>query len=167
MPTPSEVVAERVRTARRRRGLKVAQLAERCAELGVPELTTQAIFNIETTRPGRPQRPVTVDELLALAVALEVAPVHLLTPTYPAAHTSYDAGGGPNDEAAYQVTGGSTHPVYRVRQFIRGHRPLEGMDTLEFFSESPAHERQAAHSLLEGMARLQDEEYWARSEEQG
>lgn len=148
MPTPSEVVAERVKTVRRRRGLKVAQLAERCAKLGMPALTAQSIFNIETTRPGRPQRPVTVDELLTLAAALDVAPVNLLTPTYPAAHTSYDTGPGPNDEAPYQVTAEHEHPVYRVRQFIRGNRPLEGMDTLAFFSEAAAHERDAAQSLL-------------------
>jgi hypothetical protein len=58
-----------------------AELAARCAELGAGHLTENVIENIESGRrdkQGRRRRDVTVDELLTLAVALNVAPVHLL-----------------------------------------------------------------------------------------
>lgn len=77
-------MAARVRALRNRRNLTAAKLAEKCAQLGVPELTAQAIANIETGRrektTGRRRRHVTVEELLILARALDVPPVLLLFP---------------------------------------------------------------------------------------
>jgi hypothetical protein len=51
------------------------QLCDRCAALGAPGITTNVLANIETRR-----RDVSVDELLVLALALDVAPMHLLAP---------------------------------------------------------------------------------------
>jgi transcriptional regulator with XRE-family HTH domain len=153
--TPSDVVAARVRELRTSRGMKVADLAARCAELGAEQLTVQALYKLEGQRESatRRPRPVSVDELLALAAALDVAPVHLLVPPYPSPQwggtgkqatnlaRSPDDPNTPNDEMPYQVTSGREVPCWRARQFIRGIRPLPGMDAWRFFGEVPPHER--------------------------
>jgi transcriptional regulator with XRE-family HTH domain len=79
--TPSDVVGARVRALRKARDWTTDQLAQRCAELGAPELTDQVLFNIEAGRPDkekRRRRYVTVEELLVLAQALTVSPADLL-----------------------------------------------------------------------------------------
>lgn len=75
---PSDTVARRVQELRRRRGWSVARLADQCAQAGAPELTESVLTNILTRRrrPGRP-RDVTIDEVVALARALDVPPVGL------------------------------------------------------------------------------------------
>jgi transcriptional regulator with XRE-family HTH domain len=132
MATPSDVVAERVREVRKKNRMTVAQLAERCAELGVPELTEQAIYNLEAgrrdrRRQGLRRRAVTVDELLVLALALHVAPVHLLVPTE-------------NSDAGYQVTPSVTVDSDQARAWMRGFAGLDGTDLRGFYFEVPAHE---------------------------
>jgi transcriptional regulator with XRE-family HTH domain len=130
MPTPSDVVAGRVREVRRKRGLTVAQLAERCAELGMPGLTEQAIYNLEAGRAdkqGRRRRAVTVDELLALSLALDVAPVHLLV--------SPDTDGEPQE-----ITPARVEPASAVRDWVRGVPTLDGIDPRAFFAEVDVHE---------------------------
>ena len=72
--SPSADVVRRVKAERKRQGVTAAQLAERCAELGVPGLNTNVIANLETGRRGY----VTVDELFVLADALDVSPGRLL-----------------------------------------------------------------------------------------
>jgi transcriptional regulator with XRE-family HTH domain len=129
--TVSDAVAARVRQVRKRREWKPADLAARCAELGAGDLTESVIEDIESRsrRGGRKHpRPVTVDELLALADALNVAPVHLLVPV--------DDGDQP-----YQVTAAVAAERFRVRAWIRGHALLEKFPragaSREFFSEQP------------------------------
>jgi transcriptional regulator with XRE-family HTH domain len=124
--TPSDVVAARVRQVRKRRDMTVADLAERCAAIGAPQLTAQAIYKIEGQRESstRPPRQVTVDELLALGAALNVAPVHLLVP--------------PDDfRKAYRVTGTLSEGAAHVRHWIRGVLPLHGAGHHEYFTEVP------------------------------
>ena len=121
------MVAARVREVRIKRGLTAAQLAERCAAAGSPQITTQAIYKIEGQRESstRPPRRVTVDELLALALALNVAPVHLLVP--------------PDDsDAPYPVTSSFTESRFSVRAWIRGVGPAgPDADPREFGAEVP------------------------------
>jgi transcriptional regulator with XRE-family HTH domain len=74
---PSEVIAVRLKEIRKRRGLSVAKLAERCEELGAPKLNKDVITNIEVI--GRRQ-DVGVTELMVLAKALDVPPALLLVP---------------------------------------------------------------------------------------
>jgi transcriptional regulator with XRE-family HTH domain len=132
----SDMVAARVRKVRKRRGWQPADLAARCAELGAGHLTENAIENIESGRRagGRRRRTVTVDELLILALALNVAPVHLLVPP--------DDGSDP-----YPVTATMAEPSYRVRGWIRGLYLLARLpkvgDKWDFFKEAPADELEA------------------------
>lgn len=79
--TATDVVRRRIRALRERRGGMSAQdLANKCAELGMPGLNRQTIANLENGR----RAICTVDELLVLAAALDVPPVLLLTPPDPA-----------------------------------------------------------------------------------
>lgn len=78
--TPSEVIAVRLKETRLRRGLSVAKLAKICADLGAPRLNRAVIANMEVV--GRRQ-DVGVNELLVLALALDVPPVDLLLPSDP------------------------------------------------------------------------------------
>jgi transcriptional regulator with XRE-family HTH domain len=65
-------VAENVRMLRQRRGLGQAELSKRLATLGTP-LGVSALSKIENGT-----RRVTVDDLVALAIALDVSPNRLL-----------------------------------------------------------------------------------------
>lgn len=81
----SDTVAERIILWRKRHGWNRERLAERCAEVGMPELTASAITNIESGRrkpDGTRRRTITVDELAVLAWALDVPPISLLS-AYP------------------------------------------------------------------------------------
>jgi transcriptional regulator with XRE-family HTH domain len=77
----SDLVAARIQALRQSRGWSARDLARRCAELGANQLTASVIANIETGRrdaSGRRRRDVSVDELLTLALALEVPPLDLI-----------------------------------------------------------------------------------------
>jgi hypothetical protein len=126
--TPSDVVAARVREVRGKRKLTIAGLAARCAALGAPDLTPQALYKLEGRRPGkRRPRPVTVDELLALAAALNAAPVHLLVPT--------------DHSEGYQVTSTVSVSAGSARAWIRGILPLlPSDDGRDYWSEVPMDE---------------------------
>jgi hypothetical protein len=125
--TVSDVVAARVKEVRGKRDLTVSGLAARCAALGAPQLTAQALYKLEGQRDSasRRPRPVTVDELLALAVALNVAPVNLLVPT-----SDFDE--------SYRLTGEVSVSAASARAWIRGVLPLlPGDDAREYWSEVP------------------------------
>jgi transcriptional regulator with XRE-family HTH domain len=114
LPQPSDVLATQLRTIRRQRGLTAGQLAQRCSEAGLSDLTAQSISNIETGRrdaAGKRRRYVTVEELLALAFALNVAPVDLLVP-------------GTAETEPYLVTPAHTASSSTVREWISGNWPV-------------------------------------------
>ncbi|MER7838433.1 helix-turn-helix transcriptional regulator [Streptomyces sp. NPDC096040] len=109
--TPSEVIATQVRKRRRQLDLNRQQLAEKCASIGAPQLTTAALTNIETGRPdkdGKRRREVTVEELLALACALSIHPVDLMVPADLA------------DDAPYEVTSAIATTAATARGWISG-----------------------------------------------
>jgi hypothetical protein len=125
----SDVVAARVRQVRVKRGMRTVDLAARCAELGAPKLTPQALYKLEGQRDpaSRHPRSVTVDELLALAAALNVAAVDLLVP--------------PDDpDEPYQVTSTVTERRATVRAWICGGGPLNDADPREYYAERPVSE---------------------------
>ena len=120
--SPTQVVAKRVREVRQKRGLTAAQLAEQMARVGVP-WKRGVVAKLESGL----REAVSVEELLALAYVLDVAPVHLLVP--------FD-----DDAQPYQVTPTRDDPAGFVRDWIRGDWYLDGTDVRNFFSELPEHE---------------------------
>ncbi|MFD0414566.1 helix-turn-helix domain-containing protein [Streptomyces sp. NPDC127108] len=71
---PSGVQAARnIERLRLLRGLSQRGLAERCTALGRP------MTNIALSRTERARRPCDIDDLVAIATALDVSPVDLLT----------------------------------------------------------------------------------------
>lgn len=125
-----------MREVRERRRLTREQLAERCKALGAEAITAAVISDIETGRKpkdGPRRRMVTVEELLALAAALNCPPVSLLV--------------SPDDsEQPYAVTTMVRADGSEVRAWIRGVHPLIddgellGWDPREFSAELPLNE---------------------------
>jgi transcriptional regulator with XRE-family HTH domain len=82
-PSISDRVAERIKEMRKARGLTTRTLAERCAQLGAPQISASVLMNIESGRrdpDGRRRRDISVDEWTVIAYALRVSPLVLLLP---------------------------------------------------------------------------------------
>lgn len=127
---PTAVIALRVREARARHGFTAQQLADRLKAVGVP-WDRATVTKLET---GRRQNISTV-ELLALARALDVAPVHLLLPV---------------DDRPFMVTPTEIRPAERVRAWVRGEKPLPGTDLRIFHTEVPLEEVRAVRTVRFG-----------------
>jgi transcriptional regulator with XRE-family HTH domain len=122
--TPGQVVARRVREVRERRGWSRDRLVARLTELGV-EMGRPTISRIESGR-GRAEN-VTVNELLALAAALDVAPVHLMVPL--------------EDEARLAITSDWQPTALDARAWIRGTGTTVDSENLRvYYSEVPDRE---------------------------
>lgn len=103
-----ERVAVNIRETRKRRGLQLGQLSERLTDVGRP-MGASALSKIEAGN-----RRVTVDDLAALALALDVSPTFLLAPT------------GEEEHAGITPTvSGATADVLA---WVAGERPLPGTD---------------------------------------
>lgn len=74
----SDVVAENLRATRKRRGLTVRALSARLGDLGF-SLVPSGVTKVETADASA-RRRIDVDDLAALALALDSSPVALLTP---------------------------------------------------------------------------------------
>jgi transcriptional regulator with XRE-family HTH domain len=149
--TPSEIIANQVRKRRRQLDLNRQQLAEKCASIGAPQITTAALTNIETGRPdkdGKRRREVSVEELLALAHALNMNPVDLMVPA--------DLG----DDEPYQVTEQVNTTVATARDWISGTAFLVPPETpMEFavaIQSMPKERAQAVSRAWFTPARQQD-----------
>jgi transcriptional regulator with XRE-family HTH domain len=95
--TMSDKVGANIRDARKARHLTPAALAEQCTAAGFP-ISRSVIENIEHGRrdkDGHRRRDITIDEVWAIAAAMKMSPVELVT------------GFGPNEltEAMVQVAG--------------------------------------------------------------
>jgi transcriptional regulator with XRE-family HTH domain len=150
---PHQVIAERVRTLRKGRGMSAQRLAEEMTKQGI-RWDRSIVANLENGR----RENVTVAELLAAAYVLNVAPVHLIVPPLPSPLWGTDDAGGqrpkdqpnePNDAQPYAVTPTTEVPAYLVRRFVRGESALPGMNERLFFAEIPPQEWSP---LLERMA---------------
>src|SRR5690606_15614422 len=78
-------VAGEVRRYRRERGLSAQQLADRCADLGMPGLGRMTIANLENGR----RHSIALAEVLIRAAALDVAPAARASPVGYAAAVEY------------------------------------------------------------------------------
>jgi transcriptional regulator with XRE-family HTH domain len=130
--TPSDHTASRIREVRRRRNMTVRDLAARCAELGVPRVTGPVIENIENGRrddAGRRRRNVTVDELMVIALALNVPPLYLVIP--------------PGDpDALYRITPAEAETRRYVAAWAAGEGPIlprmpKAGEVREYYAELP------------------------------
>jgi transcriptional regulator with XRE-family HTH domain len=128
----SDAVARRVRQVRTRREMTVPELAARCAEFGAPQITAQALYKLEGQRESAARRPrqVTVDELLALALALNCPPLYLVIP--------------PDDlDEPYPITATMANSRRNVAEWFAGEGPImpRGLhlvgDIRKYYSELP------------------------------
>lgn len=114
-PRPGDVIAERVRTYRIRRGWSFPRLADECARLGAPQLTVPSLTNIERGQRDdakRGRRGVPLDEVAVLARALGVPPVLLLLPL--------------GTESAVQLLPGVAVPTWDAFRWWIGERGFPG-----------------------------------------
>jgi transcriptional regulator with XRE-family HTH domain len=112
-----------VKELRGRKGWSGAELGEHLSRLGIP-WNRSVVANFESGR--RPA--VSVQELIALAVVLDVAPVNLLVPL---------------DSEPYRLTSAGTEPFSsgEVWRWMRGQQPLTGTSAAGariYFAEAPA-----------------------------
>ncbi|MGW9024779.1 helix-turn-helix domain-containing protein [Streptomyces sp. NPDC055722] len=135
--SPTDTVAKRVREVRKRRGLTAEQLADKLREQGI----LWDRYTVTKLENGKRQN-ITLTEWLALAVVLNVSPLHLLVPPWPSPKWERPEGerNDPNDEAGLLVTPKRAEPMYLLRRYIRGSEALPGMDERKFFSEIPPQE---------------------------
>lgn len=103
MGDPVSVLAAQVRRLRDARGWSAQRLADELAAVGAP-LDRSVIANLENGR----RASVDIQELFALALALEVTPLDLLVPPEI------------SDDAPYAVTPERTEPAGRVRAWLGG-----------------------------------------------
>lgn len=103
---------------RKRHGWSAERLAQEMRAVGVP---WQRIVVAKLENGRRPF--VTIDELLALAQVLDVAPIDLLLPV--------------DQEARYAATPKTSVQSGVARAWIRGQIPLHGQDSRIFYSEGP------------------------------
>lgn len=130
-PTATEVVAQRVRDLRTRHGWTAEQLADECAKAGAEQLNRSVLANLESGR----RKFVTLDEVIALAYVLDVAPVHLLVPTSEVVdHRKF----GRVLVDGYRLTDKlSADSLQRARAWIKGEAALPGVDRRMYDAERP------------------------------
>lgn len=116
--TAQATLAARVSELRARRGYSLRELSRRLGDLGHP-LDPSTLLRLE-----RAERHATLEDVLALALALDVAPVHLFVPFPP--------------ETPVAVTPTTSASAGHVRAWVRGERPLEGVDKDTYRRETPA-----------------------------
>jgi transcriptional regulator with XRE-family HTH domain len=113
---PSEVFARRVREVRERQRWSQDDLARRLGELGLP------MDRAQVARIERMDRKVSINEVFIIALALNVAPVHLLVPV-----TSFE----PEVLLAPKL---AVTPRL-ARQWLRGQTALGEEDARSYFAE--------------------------------
>jgi transcriptional regulator with XRE-family HTH domain len=90
---------------------------------GQPRMSVQSLAKIEAGIRSR----VTLDEAMALALALNVAPVHLFLPR--------------DDDADVEITSKVHARAADVRAWVRGERPVPHVDEVAYRQEVPDSER--------------------------
>jgi 8-oxo-dGTP pyrophosphatase MutT (NUDIX family)/transcriptional regulator with XRE-family HTH domain len=134
--SPSEVFRARLREVRRLKGWTQQQLADELASLGV-RLDASGI-----TRMERGTRGVTLDDVIAIAAALGVSPLHMIVPL---------------DDNGAQLTPSLTVPTADARAWLRGQLPLDQADEHLFYAQTPESEADW-FPLVPGEWRFQNQE---------
>jgi transcriptional regulator with XRE-family HTH domain len=137
--TADQVIADQTRWLREQRGISQQRLAD---SLG---WTQSQVARLELGK-----RAVTVSDLLALAWALDVAPVYLIA-------GSFTAGGDVPVTERLRVSPGD------MRKWVRGYEPLPGTNYRRYFENIPDDEWFANRDLAEQRRELA--EYFERTEE--
>lgn len=91
-------------------------------------------------RLERGERRVGVDDLLALALALDVAPVYLIVPL--------------DNDAELNIGDGVTDTAGAVRRWICGARPLEGVESDHYHRQTAVGRWEQRTSFFERVAEL-------------
>lgn len=120
------MIADRVRQLMNAKGWTAQQLVDELAKVGI-EWTRLVVANLLVKKPERRRRYVTVDEWLALAYVLDVAPIHLMIPI-------------DGEDEMYAVTPEASPAAGQARAWIRGQMPLGDQDPRVYFSSVPAAE---------------------------
>ena len=113
---PRAVLRERMKTIRKHQGLTQEGLADKLTEQGSP-IDRASLGKIETGSRG-----ISLDEAVAIALALDVSIAHLLVPDSPV----------PIQIGKWRIAGGG-----RYAQWVRGGRPLPSQDDRSFEREIP------------------------------
>jgi transcriptional regulator with XRE-family HTH domain len=127
MVTIRETTAQQIRRLRTRRGISQQGLADRLNQLGA-RVDRSVVAKVESGK-----REVRLEDAFRFALALDVAPVHLLVPT----DSDEPIHLAPNLEA----------PPHQVRAWIRGFHPML-QDPRPYFSTVPISETKAAGDAL-------------------
>lgn len=132
---PVATIARRVKELRGRRGWTAAQLGESLGKHGV----RWDRFAVASLENGKRQN-VTVQELFALSLALDVSPTNLVVPL---------------DDRPYQLTPNRVEGADTVRAWLRGEEPLPGTDERTYRAERSLADLRAEHTTtLEEQASL-------------
>lgn len=132
---PVATIAQRVKELRGRRGWTAAQLGKALDKHGI----RWDRFTVANLENGKRQN-VTVQELFALALALDVSPTSLVVPL---------------DDRPYQITPTRTEHADMARAWVRGEEPLPGTDERTYRAEvSLADMRKAYTTTLDEQAHL-------------
>lgn len=115
--SPSKVVAARIRSLRGSRSWSAERLAQECADRGFVNVNRSVIANIENGR----RSAVTIDECIALALALDVALVDLITPN--------------GVEHTIEPVPGTTVDVGDYREWMTGMNPFPGVDGEHYWTQ--------------------------------
>lgn len=126
--SPTAVIAKRVRELRTRRGWSAQRLAEYLSQVGVP-WDRSIVANLENGR----RQTISVEEWLALAYVLDVAPINLLVPVRE--NATFRVVPDPLVDDQHARDGVVMAPD--ARQWIDGKQPLPGTDLRVYFSEVP------------------------------
>src|SRR5215472_16093374 len=136
--TPYDAVVARARQLRDSYGWSARRLGEEMSQAGFA-WNRETVVNFELKR-----RRASLNEVIGLAYVLNVSLANLLVPVNPIDHPHP---GEMDDKAPFPVTPKLDAPVWRVRQWIRGWRPLPGQDPFRYFAEAPEHERPSEEEL--------------------
>jgi transcriptional regulator with XRE-family HTH domain len=146
------VFREQMALIRERHGLSQAELARRVENLGIRPFTQTTVAKIERLDHASETkaRKVTLEEAIAIAYALDVAPLYLFLPLH--------------DEVVVAVTPERAAPAWVAREWFIGGAAAEGQDEGFYIGTAPPSEletrewqRRMARTLLnKGELKLQD-----------